>query len=514
MLKRKGKHIYLKVFESILEMDHYDEAALKAKFTGEKTLNNFSIAKKNLYEKLMDMLCSMPHHQDIESQFDKFRQQISILVKKSLYKQALGRVKKAIKLAEKLEAYKKVLDLHDLWREIARNFLPPEDFLSLLKDLRQKETWIGEVDQNLVQYKDLFDRASIAQKIPRNIRGAMISGILGHRLMQDESECLSVSSRLYFYRIWNHLYFVQGKDSGWKFFTEKIIALLNEHQHLLSDPGKFLVYVNTITDYAFNCIASKEFAQALEAAEKLMNLRKNLRAGDNEALIFSRYWKVQLLYCQTTMDEKNGLEALEKIDEGLRRFRGKISKSDAMELTHIAATFLLILDRSSEAIHWILQLREDRMSTSRPDLHHFSWLLFLIAHFNLGHMDVVEQQVPGTIQYLRSHGGLSPFNKRVTAFFRKAVLAKDRKDLHNRMQKLRDDLMKIFADAQDLSLLGYFDIIAWIDARLASVPLYVHLRTAKPVELSMLPGAAKKAAEAAAQENDPTGDVTGAEFLL
>ena len=81
ILKRKGKHVYMKVFDEMLQQPHYDEADLKEKFSGEKTLNNFSIAKKNLYEKLMEELCAMPHHQDIESQFDKFRQQISILVK-------------------------------------------------------------------------------------------------------------------------------------------------------------------------------------------------------------------------------------------------------------------------------------------------------------------------------------------------------------------------------------------------------------------------------------------------
>ena len=40
--KRKGRHLYLQVFEAILEQETYDEADLKEQFKGEKTLGFFS----------------------------------------------------------------------------------------------------------------------------------------------------------------------------------------------------------------------------------------------------------------------------------------------------------------------------------------------------------------------------------------------------------------------------------------------------------------------------------------
>ena len=475
---RKGKHTYILVFDAINELSAYDEAVLKKKFTGTKTLNNFSIAKSNLYEKLLEVMCLLPHHQTIETRFDRFRQQIAILVKKSLYKQAMSRVRKAIRIAEKLEAYRKVFDLHDLQREIARNFLPPQDYLDLLKQLRHRESWLNEVEQNLQKYKDLFDTASIAQKIPSSFRLAMINSILNHSLMQDESECRSTSAKLYFFRIWNHLYFIQGKDTGWKFFTPRIIELLESNDHLLSDPGKFLVYVNTISDLGLNGIASNEHAVAMEAAEKLRSIRKNLKTGDSEALIFSRYWKLQLLYCQKNLDEKNGLEAVKAIKDGLRRYKGKLSKADAMELTHIVSVFLLSIDKSSEAIHWILQLREEKLESSRPDLHFFSWLLFLVAHYNLGHIDVVEQQIPGTLNYMREKRHLSTFNKLVVNFFKKAVLARNRSEEISRLEGFRADMNNLLSEAKDSRILEYFNFIAWIDSRIEKLPLRELLKRA------------------------------------
>ena len=477
ILKRKGDHTYLKVFELILDMNLYDEAKLKSHFKGTKTLNNFSIAKNNLYEKLLDVLCALPHHQNIESKFDLFRQQITIMVKKSLYKQAIARVNKSLKLAEKLEAYRKVFDLHDILREIGRNYLQPQEYLDLLKSLRNKENWLIEVEQNLKRYRDLFDTASIAQKVPDSIRMTMINSILTHQLMADESECRSISARLYFFRTWNHLYYIQGRDTGWKYFTQRIIELLEENEHLLADPGNFLVYINTISDLGLNAIASNEFKAAMEAAERLNTIRKNLKTGNTEALIFTRYWRLQLRYAQKKADIKSGLTAIESIREGIRRFRGKLSKADTMELRHISSIFLLSIDKNSEAIQWILSLREEKLESSRPDLHFLSWLLFLLAHYSLGHLDVVEQQVPGTVNYLRERKVLSPFVKLLISFFKKVVNIKNRNEERVLLKKTREEMEILFNETKDNRVLELFDFLAWFDAKIEGKPMATQLRS-------------------------------------
>ena len=57
VLRREGQHIYLQIFDAILAMEEYDEVKLKKLFKGKKTLNNFSIAKNNLDEKILDVRC-------------------------------------------------------------------------------------------------------------------------------------------------------------------------------------------------------------------------------------------------------------------------------------------------------------------------------------------------------------------------------------------------------------------------------------------------------------------------
>lgn len=471
IMKRQGDHVYLKVFDSLVEMEQYDEDKAKAQFHGSKTLNNFSIAKSNLYDRLLDVLCQLPHYQSIETEFDHFRQQITILVKKSLHKQAIARVNKALKLAEKLEAYRKLLDLHDIQREIARNYLQPEEYLDLLRTLRNKEAWIKEVEHNLQRYRDLFDTASISQKVPQNLRMTMVNSILTHPLMQDESECRSITAKLYFFRTWNHLYSIQGRDTGWKFFAQRIIEILEEKNFLMADPGKLLVYINSITDLGLHSIAFNEYASAMEAAEKLKAIRKNLKTGDSEALVFSRYWKLQLVYAQKRLDEKNGLVAVEAIKEGLRRFKGKLSKADTMELQHITGAFLLTIDRNSEAIPWILSLRDMKLESSRPDLHYYSWVLFLVAHYSLRHLDVVEQQIPGSTRYLRENKALTPFIRLLISFFKKAVGQRNRTEELALLEKTRNELQTLLEASNDYSVLELFDIVDWFNSRIAGVPM-------------------------------------------
>jgi hypothetical protein len=470
ILKRQGDHIYLKVFDTLIELQSFDEEIVKAQFEGTKTLNNFSIAKSNLYERLLEVLCTMPHNQNIESQFDQFRQQITILVKKSLHKQAIARVHKAMRIAEKLEAYRKVFDLNDILREIARNYYQPEEYLSMLRTLRSREAWLKEVEQNLQRYRELFDTASIAQKVPSGIRLTMINSILSHQLMQDESECRSVSAQLYFFRTWNHLYSIQGLETGWKFFNQRIIQALETNNFLMADPGKLLVYINAITEYGLHSIAANEFATAMEAAEKLKTVRKELKTGDVEALMLSRYWKIQLVYCRKRLDERNGLVAVEKIKDLLRKFKTKLSKTESMELRHITGSFLLTIHRPSEALPWVLSLRDEKLESSRPDLHYFSWILFLVAHYDLGHLDVVEQQLPGTTHYLREHKTLTPFMRLLLGFFKKIISARNRTEELHLLEKARHDLQAMLEEDGDLRVLELFDLLAWFNARIKGIP--------------------------------------------
>lgn len=469
--KRKGRHLYLQVFEAILEQEEYDEAALKERFKGEKTLNNFSIAKSNLYEKVLEVLTALPHYQNLETRFDKLRSQISILLKKSLYRQALQRVRKTIRLAEKLESFRTLQDLYQLHREIARSFLPPRDYVDLHNEIRQKESWLREVNSNLLRYKELFETATIAPYFRREVRNAMINSILRHSLMQDESECRSIRSRIYFYRTWNYLYAVQKKASGWQFFSGKIIEILKEEKHLLADPGMFLVFVNTLYDFAFKCIIIGDYDDARTSAIELFEMRKTLKTGENEALIFSRYWKLQLIMAQRLLQTETGDQAIKEVRNGFRRYKDKLSKQDMMELEYLISVYLLTIERPSDSIRWILRLREERVSSNRPDLHYYSWLLFLIAHFNLGHFDVVEQQTPGTENYLRERKALGPLEKRALKFFKKVVRAKDMGETRSIMEGFYGDLETLLSNERYASFSEYFDMKAWLRSRIRGVPM-------------------------------------------
>ncbi len=476
ILKRKGRHLYLQVFDAILEQESYDEAALKDQFSGEKTLNNFSIAKSNLYEKVLEVLTSLPHYQNLETKFDKLRQQISILLKKSLYKQALQRVRKTIRLAEKLESFRTLQDLYQLQREIARSYLPPREYVDLHNEIRQKESWLREVNANLLRYKELFETATIAPYFRREVRNAMINSILRHTLMQDESECRSVRSRIYFYRTWNYLYAVQKKESGWQFFSGKIIQILKEAKHLLTDAGMFLVFVDTLYDFGLKCIIIGEFDQANESAEELRTMNKSLKSGENEALIFSRFWKLQLILAQRLLQIEEGDRAIKEVRNGFRRYKDKLSKKDMMELEYLISVYLLTIERPSDAIRWILRLREERVSSNRPDLHFYSWLLFLIAHFNLGHFDVVEQQTPGTEHYLKERKALGPLEKRSMTFFKKVVRAKDMGETRSIMEDFDKDLNTLLANERYASFSEYFDLKAWVRSRIKGIPMSAQIQ--------------------------------------
>lgn len=469
--KRKGKHTYLKLFDALLEMEEYDEYALKKRFKGEKTLNNFSVAKANLYEKILEVIVQLPQNQNMEVEFDHVRQQVSILVKKGLFEQALQRVEKSIRMAEKLEAFRKLAELYEVNREIIRSYYSPTEFLDKSKEMKERDKMLTEVEANLKSYKDLFDQASIAQRAAPNISRMLTGPILIHRLMQDESEALSVTGRILFNRTWKLIYEIQRREGGWKFFSLRIIGLLEGNPHLLNAPANFIVYVDTVTDFGIRCIANKEYDDAETALRRLKKLRKSLNAGENEAMIYLRFWKVRLHHGLKTLLWEQTQLSLKRLENGLRKYRNKISKKDEMELTYLIAQAYLTFGMEKKAIPWIISLRDEKISPNRPDLHLFSWFLFLLAHFSQKNFDILEQQLPRTKQYLKDNQAYGPFEQGLVEFFERSVEALDPIHIRRALEALQKSVEEYHEENPKFRIEDYFELRVWIHAQLEKIPL-------------------------------------------
>jgi hypothetical protein len=244
------------------------------------------------------------------------------------------------------------------------------------------------------------------------------------------------------------------------------MTILEDHSHLLTLPSFLIVYMDTVTDFGIRSIRLREFDDAESALKRLRKLKTLLKAGDNELLIQMRYWKIRIHHGMKTLIWEQTHLAIEKLEEGLRKYRNRFSKNEEMEISHLIAKAYVTFGYEKKALPWILALREEKISANRPDLHLFSWLFFLIVHYNLKNFDVLEQHVPKTISYMKQHRSFGTFEQAFTDFFWETATVLPRDQQKGALRTLQEKIQSYLDANPRMNISEYFEVMNWIQSRI------------------------------------------------
>ena len=103
--------------------------------------------------------------------------------------------------------------------------------------------------------------------------------------------------------------------------------------------------------------------------------------------------------------------------------------------------------------------------TLRQDIQAFTRILHLVAHYEMGHYDLLEYLVKSVYRFLAKIEDENQIIKEMLRFLRKALF-KDPKDLVEDFKKLRSRLMTLAEDPNERRSFLYFDIISWLDSKI------------------------------------------------
>ena len=102
---------YVRLFDLLEEMEEYDKSKIEVAFKGEKFLNNFSIAKRYLFNAIMDSLLQFHEKDSLERQLQKEMNKAKLLMGRGLFKEVNKIVKRVKKQAQKHQLYHCLYDL-------------------------------------------------------------------------------------------------------------------------------------------------------------------------------------------------------------------------------------------------------------------------------------------------------------------------------------------------------------------------------------------------------------------
>jgi len=132
-----------------------------------------------------------------------------------------------------------------------------------------------------------------------------------------------------------------------------------------------------------------------------------------------------------------------------------------------AGQFGRSVDYLNRIIHWKVDLR--------TDLQCYARLLHLIAHYELGNVDILDHLVRSVYRFMAKMQNLSVVEKEVFRFLQQ-TFHMDRGQVRKAFRQLRDKLARFEANPLESRSFMYLDFISWLDSKIRGVPVQEIIR--------------------------------------
>lgn len=466
-----GDKKYIQVFDAIEKQTDYDEKKLLKQFEGERFTKQFSVAKNYLYRYILKTLHIF--HKDPHSELVTLIHQVRILMGKNLFDQAQKLLRKAKHKAEDQEAFKELLALLQMEREIYFHNKKLNQFEAFIQDIQEKELdYVAKVE-NLIHYKHLQDQTRLCKKRIREARNKgdlqPFREILENPLVASPDQPLSNRARIQRFAILCDCALYEGRFEDCEEYSGRIIELFEANPGIREvDNLMYLLELSYLSGFQYR---NGKHDLAYETLERLRNA--TTLSHQEQLRIFEKYSQITLAIALERGDLKNGREAALTIEQEFGQMEGKIRKAIELSLFFHLAYFWLIAGEPSQALKWINRLLNEPKTELRVDLQCMARILNLIIHYELGNRDLVEYSAKSAYRFIYKRKRLFKFEQFALRIVRKLNESFEEGEADRILKDGMEEFQEILSDPFESKALVLFDIHSWMKARLRKVPLAV-----------------------------------------
>ena len=451
---------YELLFDAIEAQQEYDEAEIKQKFKGYGFINQLSVAKNYLYDKILDALYNQHSEVDDMLQIERMIGRVEILMRRNLMKQALQLYEKT---EERMLEMGTLTLLPHLTRQknlIISRLLKQFDTNELIKN-GDIATHHANVLHNYLQYENLQTRLNIifsdSKLQERKEIRKQLDELMQHPLMKDEKNALSLRSRHFFIKS-NYRYLtVKGQ---WKEAEQMAIKFLAELEKVKRNTREWQVtYMGIFIDIVE--IALHEHNQPL--CEKMMKKYGHITKEKfyNHITIQQEYFMFMLDYFAEFEIEAG--KALAFYAEHEKWWLSEQSRMNVIicfrSMFNLMRVYFLA-GKYQECImcfHRFMELKT--LNTAEPRAR----ILWLMVQYEIRNMELLKNQSKNVMDWFKKHSTMNEMEKAILLFFEKLPKARDKQELRTRFTAMQQTLHKLKAANPNNS---FRDFERWVEKKI------------------------------------------------
>jgi tetratricopeptide (TPR) repeat protein len=459
---QSGDKNYVRIFDTIDVCDEYDEDAVKAEFKGEKFVKHFPSEKNHLYKLLLKSLRQFHADNSISGILRQEIKNIEILFKKALYKECGKFVQRAKKLAAEHEKFYYLFELINWEKQLLEEEFETGDFDKDLDALISEELSCIEKLRNLAEYQMIYSRVNYVIRRGGYARNEderkIIREIENYHLIKGKNTAISS-------RASSICYYIKGVCAAFNRDHAEALVNFNKVKSIINNnpqlkPDLASRYIRTLLLILNSHIEENRFSDAREILNEIEYLK-------DEPGFDSTNIQLKLV----SGDYRKAIAIVPEITRMLARQMDKMNKEQVVEFYYnLAGTYFMAGDYK-ESLQWLNKVLNDNEKQLRRDIYNYSRVVNLVIHYELGNFDLLEYVIKSTARYLSRDDKDLQAEKVLVNHLRKLIKLDSEKKKLDAFRQMKKELEELFVDKKEEVFLNYFDVMAWIESKIAGLPL-------------------------------------------
>jgi hypothetical protein len=468
---QSGEKSYLKLFDAVEKLGGTEEEKLKKMFEGEDFIKRLPAVKSYLYSLILKSLRIQNAGATAESQIRELLDEATILLEKRLYKQCQKTLEKARDFARQNELYPQLMEINQWLEKLYMETLGPDKFEAIIDPTLYEELKVIELQRNLVQYRNLYNRVVLLNRRIKEARTeeelAEFHKISSHLLLSNIESAATFDARIYFYQchlIVNH---AKGDNEACMSITKDMLAFIESSGDKVKEKSK--LYLSALNNLLLCHIHLHRYDEFDETLQKLKNLQ--LKSLSLEVNRFVNACVFEMVKHLDTGDFDKSIELRSDIKTGLEKFKQKLNPLEEVTLLYNLFYSYFGTQEYHSALIVVNRLLNDYQKDLRYDIQSAVRIINLILHYELGNDSLVQHSALSTYRFLSKSKRLYKLENILLDYIRKKMPgARTRREQIESFKELREKLSELAAHPFEKKAFEYFDYVSWLDSKIENRP--------------------------------------------
>ena len=433
-----------------------------------------SNTKAHLYKQILVSLRLSPIHQNTRTHIREQLDFATILYNKGLYKQSLKILEKAKNLALSKEENTLAYELVELEKVIESQYITHSmndraDVLAVeAKNISSKNVVVSKLSNLSLQlYSWFLKYGYVRDDNDFNI----VNDYYEKRLPKYEFNNLGFTGKMFLYqsKLW-YGFITQDFLSCYR-YSQKLVALFDEYADMKQlHPVFYLKAVNYTLESLFYLQQTYKFNETLIALEDSIEYQRFF-LNENTQLLSNLYFyqhKINLFYLEGEFTE--GTLFVPEVLDQIKAFGKKIDQHHVMLFYYKIACMYFGAGDYKNCIVYLNKIIDNKDLRTREDLLCYTRVLNLVAHYESGEDQHIEELIKSTYKFLLKMDNLYDVQRKMIKFLRN-LSSLYPNELKDAFRKLYKELKEFEDHPYEKRAFLYLDIISWLESNIEGIPV-------------------------------------------